>query len=588
MIQVFFGLACVSMNPTSRDKKVLPTDDDSANDLWRKARAELTGSVNGNLNIAYLALDRHSERSCGERIALRFIDSADEIDEYSYDHLRKLTEKFANVLQELGIGAGDCVATLLDRVPELYISALGALRYQGVFCPLFSVFGPEPIQIRLSRAEVKVLVTSRHQYETKFSSIQESLPNLQHVLLVDDDPEKGDIVKSFWGLMKDADNVFDIACTDPETPALLHFTSGTTGAPKAALHVHDAVVAHYASARLALDLRANDVFWCTADPGWVTGVSYGIIAPLVIGATLVIDRLDFDAFRWCRILQDFRVNVWYTAPTAVRMLMRLGNEATRGSDFSKLRFIASVGEPLNAEAVSWSREVFDVAMCDNWWQTETGAIMIANYPGIPIKPGSMGKPLPCVEAGVIEHTAGNEIMIINKPECQGELALRRGWPSMFRGYFHDDDRYDKSFVGDWYLTGDIVKRDDEGYFWFIGRVDDAIKSSGHLIGPFEVERVLLAHSAVADAAVIGIPDAITHELVKAYVVLNPDFTATPSLERELRAHSRRTLGASIAPREIEFTDALPKTRSGKIMRRLLRARALNLPEGDLSTLDTSV
>ncbi|MFC1665433.1 acetate--CoA ligase [Pseudomonadota bacterium] len=560
----------------------------SGSSFWRNARAELNALTSGGLNIAYVAVDRHAKGSYRDRIALRFVDNPHDVHEYSYGRLAHLSDKFANVLQSLEIGAGDCVATLLDRVPELYIAALGTLKNQSVFCPLFSAFGTDPIQIRLSRADVKVLVTSRKSYESKVASIRESLPNLKHVLIVDEDLEKDSMVTNFWHSMDDANSVFNITDTDPETPALLHFTSGTTGTPKAALHVHDAVVAHYATAKLALDLRANDVFWCTADPGWVTGVSYGIIAPLVIGATLIIDRPDFDVVRWCRILQDFRVNVWYSAPTAVRMMMRLENDVIQGFDFSSLRFMASVGEPLNAEAVNWSREIFGVPICDNWWQTETGAIMIANYPGIPVKPGSMGKPLPGIKAEIVDHTSGNELALIDQPEHPGELALDCGWPSMFRSYLHDEDRYNQCFVGDWYLTGDIVTRDEDGYFWFIGRADDAIKSAGHLIGPFEIERVLLAHPAVADAAVIGMPDAIMHELVRAYIVLKPNHTATPSLQNELRAYARTALGPSIAPRQIKFIRTLPKTRSGKIMRRLLRARALNLPEGDLSTLDTSI
>jgi acetyl-CoA synthetase len=368
--------------------------------------------------------------------------------------------------------------------------------------------------------------------------------------------------------------------------ALLHFTSGTTGKPKGAIHVHEAVVAHHATGRLALDFHPDDVFWCTADPGWVTGTSYGILSPLTNGITSIVDEADFDAERWYAILRDQKVTVWYTAPTAVRMMMRAGAAIARRFDTRALRFVASVGEPLNPEAVLWSKEAFGLPIHDNWWQTETGGIMIANYASMDIRPGSMGRPLPGVDAAIVRRI-GASVEVVDTPDTEGELALRRGWPSMFRGYLHDDERYAKCFVGEWYLTGDLARRDADGYFWFVGRADDVIKSAGHLIGPFEVESALMEHAAVAEAGVIGKPDPVAMEIVKAFVSLKPGHEQTEALARELLGFARTRLGPAVAPKEIAFLPSLPRTRSGKIMRRLLKARELGLPEGDTSTLESA-
>jgi acetyl-CoA synthetase len=373
--------------------------------------------------------------------------------------------------------------------------------------------------------------------------------------------------------------------------ALLHFTSGTTGTPKGAVHVHEAVVAHHATAGFALDLRPDDVFWCTADPGWVTGTSYGIIAPLTHGVTLIADDGDFDASRWYQVLADHRVTVWYTAPTALRMLMRAGAELAERYDLSALRHIASVGEPLNPEVVLWAEKAYGMPVYDNWWQTETGAIMISNYPAMPIRPGSMGRPMPGVEAAVLRcgedgraAVTEGRVEVRERPDQVGELALRPGWPSMFRGYLHDEARYRAAFAGGWYLTGDLARIDTDGYFWFVGRADDVIKSSGHLVGPFEVESALLEHPAVTEAGVIGVPDPVAGEIVKAFVTLQPGYEPDEALRGELIAFGRRRLGA-VAPREIGFDQHLPHTSSGKVMRRLLKAQELGLPQGDLSTLE---
>jgi acetyl-CoA synthetase len=523
-------------------------------------------------------------------VALRFIDRAGARHDLTYAALRDETNRFANVLGTLGVGPGDRVFFLLARIPDLYVGVLGTLKRRAVSCTLFSAFGPEPIRQRLQLGAGQVLVTTAALYQRKVAQIRASLPDLRHVLIVGDDaPAATDALSP---LLAAASPQLVIGPTAPDDLALLHFTSGTTGAPKGALHVHEAVVAHRATAAFALDLHPDDRFWCTADPGWVTGTSYGIIAPLAHGVTSIVDEGDFDAERWYRILRDEQVTVWYTAPTAVRMMMRSGAGLARAYDLPALRFIASVGEPLNPEAVRWGIDAFGLPIHDNWWQTETGAIMIANLAACDIRPGSMGRPLPGVEVGILERDVRGDVVVrdgraveIEEPMVDGELALRPGWPSMFRGYLNDDVRTQACFAGGWYLTGDLAMRDADGYIWFVGRADDVIKSSGHLIGPFEVESVLLEHPAVAEAGVIGVPDPIAGELVKAFVSLRNGFEPGDDLRDELIGFARKRLGPAVAPREIAFSARLPKTRSGKIVRRLLRSRELGLPEGDLSTLE---
>jgi len=553
---------------------------------WEAARGEMAGLPGGaGLNIAHEMVDRHAGGLHRRRVALRWLSKSGQARDYTYADMRGLSDRFANVLQGLGVGKGDRVYTLMGRIPELYVAAVGTWKNRSVFCPLFSAFGPEPIRARLAIGRGKVLVTTAALYLRKVEPLRDSLPELEHVLIVGAESETTPVgTHNFERLMAGAEDRFSIAPTDPEDAALLHFTSGTTGKPKGAVHVHAAVIAHHITAKLALDLRPSDVFWCTADPGWVTGTSYGIIAPLSVGATLLVDEEEFDAERWYRILAHHKVTVWYTAPTAVRMMMKLGAELARGFRFPSLRFLASVGEPLNPEAVWWGQEAFGLPFHDNWWQTETGGIMIANYQAMDIKPGSMGRPIPGIEAAIVRVGEGGEIQIVDQANREGELALRTGWPSMFRGYIGEQERYRKCFVGGWYLTGDLARRDEDGYFWFVGRADDVIKSAGHLIGPFEVESVLMEQPEVAEAGVIGKPDPVVGELVKAFVVLKPQHAASEALRRQLLAHARKRLGAVVAPREIEFRVDLPKTRSGKIMRRRLKAQELGLPEGDLSTL----
>jgi len=555
---------------------------------WENARAELQGLPDGRgLNIAHEAVVRHATGTRADHTALRLLGKTGTVEDISYGCLHELTNRFAQALASLGVAKGDRVFALAGRIPELYIAALGTLKHRAVFCPLFSAFGPEPIRARLTIGEAKVLVTTDALYRRKVAAIRDTLPKLEHIILVGEEDRVTTVpgTEDFHRLLKEASADYVIGPTAPEDAALLHFTSGTTGTPKGAIHVHEAVVAHHMTGKLALDFHPEDVFWCTADPGWVTGTSYGLIAPLTNGVTAIVDEVEFDAARWYGILQDQRVSVWYTAPTAIRMMMKMGVELVRKYDLQHLRFLASVGEPLNPEAVVWGEEAFGRPFHDNWWQTETGGIMIANYAAMDIRPGSMGRPLPGIEAVIVRKTEGGAVEVIDRPGVQGELALRPGWPSMFRGYWNEPERYRKCFAGGWYLTGDLAKRDQDGYFWFVGRADDVIKTSGHLIGPFEVESALIEHKAVAEAGVIGKPDPVAMEIVKAFVSLKDGFEPSETLRRELLGFARARLGAAVAPKEITFLPTLPKTRSGKIMRRLLKARELGLPEGDTSTLE---
>ncbi|WP_133702183.1 acetate--CoA ligase [Roseateles toxinivorans] len=553
---------------------------------WTKAARLLDGLPGGaGLNVAYEAVDRHLNHGRGDRTALRWLGREGQRREFSYTDLARVTNQFANALEGLNVAAGERVFVLLGRLPELYVAVLGALKARCVVTPLFSAFGPEPIATRAEIGDARVLVTTPELYKRKVQGLRPRLPGLRHVILVGQAQQDEPGVSAWSELVDTASPEYTIAPTDPETMSLLHFTSGTTGRPKGAMHVHAAVLAHLVTGRYALDLHDDDVFWCTADPGWVTGTSYGIIAPLVCGVTNVVLEAEFDAQTWYGILERERVNVWYTAPTAIRMMMKLGAEAVKGFDLSALRFMASVGEPLNPEAVVWGQEAFGMPIHDNWWQTETGGIMISNFAALDIKPGSMGRPLPGIGAAIVERD-GADLRFIAEPMVDGELALKTPWPSMMRGYLHEDERYRKCFVDGWYLTGDLARRDADGYYWFVGRADDVIKSSGHLIGPFEVESALMEHPAVAEAGVIGIPDAMAGEVVKAFVALKPGREPDEALRRELLGHARQRLGAAVAPKQIEFRSNLPKTRSGKIMRRLLKARELGLPEGDLSTLES--
>ncbi|MEX2227072.1 MAG: acetate--CoA ligase [Dehalococcoidia bacterium] len=542
---------------------------------------QLDGLPGGGLNIAYEAIDRHVAKGRGDHLCWIWEGKDGSIERYTYADAERMSNRFANMLRNLGVEKGERVFCFMDRVPELYAAVFGTLKAGCVTGPLFSAFGPDAAGDRLADAGAKVLVTSPDQRH-KVEKMKPNLPDLEHIIIVEHGKEpKLEAGELSWNeLFHEASEDFKIVHTQPEDPAVMHYTSGTTGKSKGAVHVHQAVLGHYATGKYVLDLHPDDIYWCTADPGWVTGTSYGMFAPHTNGVTSVIYEGGFSASKWYDVIQRHKVTVWYTAPTAIRLLMKAGDEIPKKYDLSTLRYTMSVGEPLNPEAVVWGERAIGLPFHDNWWQTETGSIMIANYPAMPIKPGSMGKPMPGIEPGVIDED-GN----IKPAGEEGDLAVRPGWPSMFRTYWNNDAMYQSKFRNGWYITGDRARTDEDGYFWFVGRSDDVINTAGHLVGPFEVESALIEHPAVAEAGVIGKPDPVAMEIVKAFVTLKDGYEPSDKLRGELLQFSRQKLGPGVAPREIDFITTLPKTRSGKIMRRLLKARELGLPEGDISTLE---
>ena len=527
-------------------------------------------SADCGLNITHAAVDRHAGGASGNRAALRWPAADGDRIELTYADLREESSRFAGVLAELGVKSGEVVAAYLGRIPALYFTALGTWRLHCVFCPLFSDFGPEPIIHRLAIGRAVVLVTTTHLYRLNVAGLRNRLPHLRHVLLADADTVQGKDTAPLPRLMSAAPAFFPIAFTDPEVRASLHFTSGTTGMPKGAVHVHDAARYIDQTGKEVFDFHSTDVFWCTADPGWVTGTSYGIISPLVHGITSIVDKEAFDVKRWYRILSQERVSVWYTSPSAIRRLMRAEINPRDTYDLGALRLICSVGEPLHAGAVHWAERTLGLPVVDTWWQTETGGIMISSAAAPRIRPGSMGWPLHGIEAAVVRRAEDGTVIGSAAPEEVGELVLKPGWSSLFREYLQAPEAYARCFAGGWYLTGDLVRRDPDGYFWFAGRADDVIKTAGHLVSPFEVESVLMDHPAVSEAAVIGIPDPLIGARVKAFVMLKPGRDADEPLRRSLIGHARGRLGPAIAPREIEFAADLPKNKAGKIVRRLLR------------------
>ena len=550
---------------------------------WEDVHRELDWLENGGLNIAYEAVDRHIKTPLKNKKALLWEGKSGESEKFTFFDLYRLTNRFANVLRGLGVEKGDRVFAYMDRTPELYICLLGALKAGAVIGPLFSAFGPDAVKDRLQDSRAKVLVTNPRLVRTVHEILDE-LPHLERIIIVNRNNAPytlQDREIEYEKLMDDASDEFEIERTVKEDYAIMHYTSGTTGKPKGAVHAHQAVIGHYATAKYVLDLHPDDIYWCTADPGWVTGTSYGIFGPWSNGISQVVYEGGFGAGHWYGVIEKYNVTVWYTAPTAIRMLMKAGEKVVRKYNLKSLRYICSVGEPLNPEAVLWSQKEIGLPFHDNWWQTETGCIQIANYPVQDIKPGSMGRPFPGVVAAILDENCEKEL----QPGHEGNLALRAGWPSMFRTYWNKEELYRSLFKGQWYITGDRARMDEDGYFWFVGRADDVINTAGHLVGPFEVESALIEHPAVAEAGVIGIPDKLANEVIKAFVSLKDGYTPSEELRRDIKNFARKKLAALSCPRDIEFLPGLPKTRSGKIMRRLLKAKELGLPEGDTSTLE---
>jgi acetyl-CoA synthetase len=550
---------------------------------WDDFEGEIQGLPGGGLNISHETLDRHLATPVQDKAAIIWEGSGGESETYTFADLARLTDRFAGALRSLGVTRGDRVFSYMNRTPELYIVLLAAPKAGGIIGPLFSAFGPDAVRDRLEDSQAKILVTTPTLMKNVRPIIGE-LPHLQKIIIVNrrgKPYEFGDREVAYEQLMAEDYEKFEIEPTGPEDFCIMHYTSGTTGKPKGVVHVHQAIVGHKATAKHVLDLHPEDVYWCTADPGWVTGTSYGIFGPLSNGITQVVYEGGFSASRWYQVIQKYRVTAWYTAPTAIRMLMKAGDEVVEKYDLSSLRYMCSVGEPLNPEAIVWGQKAFGLAFHDNWWQTETGCIQIANYPVMDIRPGSMGRPFPGVTATILNETFDQEM----PPGEEGHLALRPPWPSMFRTYWGRQDLYESRFINGWYITGDRARMDEDGYFWFVGRADDVINTAGHLVGPFEVESALVEHPAVAEAGVIGVPDELAMEVVKAFVSLKDGFEPSDELKKDIKRFAKKKLHALSCPREIEFLSGLPKTRSGKIMRRLLKARELGLPEGDTSTLE---
>ena len=550
---------------------------------WNVERCRLAGLPGGGINIAHEAVDRHVAEGRGDRRALVSLGRRYERRNVTYAELADASARVCGVLRELGVQPGDTVAVLLGRSVELYQAALGIWKAGAVFCPLFGVFGPGPLRSRLELSRAKVLIASESLYTRKVLPVRGNMADLRHVLLVADeaDADAGDHAGcDDFRTRLSAAQPAATAATAEDTPAFMHFTSGTTGTPKGAVHAHGAVVAHLATGQQVFGLKPDDVYWCTADPGWITNTVYALIVPLVNGCTAVVDEADFDPRRWYGVLKEEKVSVWYTTPTNIRMMMRYGAALARTYRENSLRLAASAGEPLNPEAVAWGDKALGAPFHDTWWQTETGAIAIANLAGEG-KPGSMGRPLPGVQAAVVTRNL-SKVEVVTDPETVGELALRADLPSLFTSYLGDVSRYQSCFVDGWYLTGDLVRRDADGFFWFVGRSDDMIKSAGHTIGPFEIECALMEHPAVAEIGVVGKPDLLLREVPVAFVSLNPGFEEGEALRLELLYYARQHLGSAIAPREIQFVDTMPKTTTGKILRRALKAKAVAEPDEDLA------
>ncbi|OPY26427.1 MAG: Acetyl-coenzyme A synthetase [Methanomassiliicoccales archaeon PtaU1.Bin030] len=547
---------------------------------WSSVDKEFDWSKGGAYNVAREAIDRHAQNWRKNKIALYSITATNEVRKYTFGELSELTGRFASGLEKLGAVKGDRIFVFLDRTSELYIAMIGITKMGGISGPLFSALGPEAVKDRALDSSARFFITSPYLYK-RLEPVLDDLVDVEKFIIVGDNEGLGEKTVKFEEVIGSGDPNYQAVNMAPTDPYIIHYTSGSTGKPKGVLLGHKSMIQQWYTSRYVLDLREEDTYWCTADPGWVTGTSYGIFGPWFLGTTLISYEGRFDARTWYSIIQNYGVTVWYTAPTALRMLMRAGDDLVREFNFSKLRHVCSVGEPLNAEVVRWGMRVLDRRIHDTWWQTETGAQLICNYPCMAIKPGSMGRPIPGVIAAVVDEN-GVEV----PPKKEGFLALRPGWPSMMLGIWRNTSRFKEYFrVPGWYIAGDQAYKDEDGYFWFLGRADDVIKTSGERLGPFEVESALIEHPAVAEAGVIGKPDELRGEIVKAFITLRPEHKPSEQLKEDISKFVKTRLAYYAYPREIEFVDSLPKTRSGKIMRRVLKAKELGQPLGDLSTLE---
>ncbi|PGK38967.1 acetate--CoA ligase [Bacillus anthracis] len=560
------------------ENNLLNYDEAYANFNWEEVNKNFTWNETGRVNMAYEAIDKHAKSDRKNKVALYYQDGSRK-EKYTFKEMKDFSNKAGNVLKNYGdVEKGDRVFIFMPRSPELYFALLGAVKLGAIVGPLFEAFMEGAVRDRLEDSEAKVLITTPELLERVPLN---DLPALKTVFLVGDHVEEGGKTVAFNPLFEQASKELHIEWLGREDGLILHYTSGSTGKPKGVLHAQNAMVQHYQTAKWVLDLKEDDVYWCTADPGWVTGTAYGIFAPWLVGASNVILGGRFSPEAWYEALQDYGVTVWYSAPTAFRMLMGAGQDAIKKYDLSQVRHVLSVGEPLNPEVIRWGMNAFGLRIHDTWWMTETGGQVICNYPCMEIRPGSMGKPIPGVKAAIVDNE-GNEV----PPYTMGNLAIGKGWPAMMRGIWNNQQKYESYFMpGNWYVSGDSAYMDEDGYFWFQGRIDDVIMTSGERVGPFEVESKLIEHAAVAEAGVIGIPDPVRGEIIKAFIALRAGYEPSEELKEEIRQFVKKGLAAHAAPRQIEFRDKLPKTRSGKIMRRVLKAWELNLPTGDLSTME---
>jgi acetyl-CoA synthetase len=558
---------------------------------WDAARTWLTGLPDGRgLNIAYEAVDRHASGQRARQAALRSRDQHGQVTELTYEELRTSTNRFANLLTSLGVEAGQRIFSLLGRVPEAYLTAFGTLKAGGVYGALPVDLHSDEIRTRLALTDARVLVTTPELYKRLVAQVRDHLPELAHVLVVGD--AEGDDTIDLHAALAGMDESFVIPPTGEGDPALVCFTGGTTGPAKATLQPHEAAVAQHATAAYALDLHAGDVVWCSADCIESATMSYGIVAPLTHGGTVVADSVPFDVRRTYELLQQARVSVWYTSPAVLRGLRHEGTDLAQTYDLSTLRFIASVGEPLDPDLVLWGQEALGRPVHDTWCQTETGTITISNFASMDIRPGSMGRPMPGVKVTLLArggdgHPAlvDGDVRELNDPYEVGEIAIRPGCPALFRGYLGEDEPtgIDDCMTAGWYLTGDLARRDNDGYFWYAGRAADAIVTGDDgkpPVGAYDIERVLLDHPAVVEAAVVGAADPASGAAMTAYITLRPDQSADDELCREVQEFAAARLGA-LAPAEVVVEPSLPRTRSGSLLRRDLRGRTSDMSSKDL-------
>ena len=558
--------------------------------------------IDGKSNISYNCLDRHVQNSRRNKVALIWKGEDDTERIYTYRQLYREVMRFANGLKKLGVKKGDCVCIYMPMVPEQIISMLACARIGAVHSVVFGGFGAAALNSRITGASAKVVITADVTFRRGKSIplkhvIEEAIinaPSVEHVIVLRRELHQPveihrEMEVDFYDLIKDVSPDCEAEVMDSEDPLFILYTSGSTGTPKGIVHTCGGyMVGAYYTTKNVFDIKDNDVYWCTADPGWITGHSYVVYGPLSNGATIIIteNTPDYpDSGVYWRMIEDFGVTILYTAPTAIRMFMKMGEEWPNKSNLSTLRILGSVGEPLNPEAFEWYYRVIGKNRCpvvDTWWQTETGMHMITTMLGEPMYPGFAGKPIPGVVADVVDKDG--------KPVPHGTggfLVLKEPWPSMFRAVFNDRQRYKMYWntIPGCYAVGDLAVKNEKGYIMVLGRSDDLIVVAGHNIGTAEVESALVSHKAVAEAAVIGKPDAVKGNLIKAFVILRLGHEPSDRLKNELLYHVRITLGPIAMPSEIEFVTSLPKTRSGKIMRRVLKAKEMGMDPGDISTLE---